>query len=272
MSWNSVLGFVFRHVGCVVSGFCGVTVHAQGVALVCRRNLIGGDPVPSRKEAAELVRGARDPSRAGVWRAARDESCADHIDRLVRLEKAAGFIQAWHPALVPGMLQTYQYAVEAIRTAAPSLPAEQVADRADARGRRIDALGYGSDMRAWFIIDEQVLRRPLGHPAVLCEQLDHLLNVVSLRPSVTVQVVPVDSGGHPGLTGAFTWYQVGPQKVVFVETLTGSVISTRPEDIAAYSHAYDHLQASALPPAASLELIDSARRALCTEMTTVWSG
>ncbi|MEV1054641.1 DUF5753 domain-containing protein [Streptomyces sp. NPDC049887] len=228
--------------------------------------------MPSRKEAADIVRGTRDPSKAGLWRAARDETHADHIDRLMRLESAADSIQAWHPTLVPGMLQTYQYALEAIQAAAPSLPAEQVADRADARGRRIDALGYGPNRRAWFVIDEQVLRRPLGHPAVLVEQLEHLLNLVSLRPSVTIQILQSSSPGHPGLAGAFTWYRVAPQKAVFVETLTGSIISTRPEDIAAYSHAYDHIQASALSPAASLELIDSARRALCTEMSMTWSG
>lgn len=229
----------------------------------------GGEPLPSRKEAADLVRGTRDPSKAGLWRSASEESIADHIDRLMQLERAADTIQAWHPTLMPGMLQTYQYAVEAIQTAAPALPVEQVSDRADARSRRIDALGWAADRRAWFIIDEQVLRRPIGHKAVLVEQLEHLLSVISLRPSVTVQVLPIASGGHPGLTGAFTRYRIGPQKVVFVETLTGSVISTRPEDVAAYSHAYDHLQASALPPAASLQLIDSARRALCMESTIV---
>ncbi|MFE3659091.1 DUF5753 domain-containing protein [Streptomyces sp. NPDC059165] len=225
--------------------------------------------MPSRKEAADLVRGTRDPSKKGLWRAAPDESHADHIGRLLKLETAAEAIQAWHGSLIPGMLQTYQYAADAIHAAAPALPIEQVAERADGRSRRIDALGYGPGRRAWFIIDEQVLRRPVGHAAVLVEQLEHLLNVVALRPSVTIQVLPRNAGPHPGLTGAFTWYRVGPQKVVFVETLTGSVISTRPEDIAAYAHAYDHLQAAALSPAASLELIDSARRALCTEMMKV---
>ncbi|MEV5131659.1 DUF5753 domain-containing protein [Streptomyces sp. NPDC053705] len=228
---------------------------------------------PNRKEAADLVRGTRDPSKAGLWRAGSEDSQTDHIARLSRLEAAADQIQAWHPTLMPGMLQSYQYAVAAISTAAPSLPIEDVAERAEGRSTRIDALGYGGDRRAWFIIDEQVLRRPVGGPAVLLEQLEHLLTLVSLRPSVTLQVLPADSGGHPGLSGAFTWYRVGPQRVVFTEQLTGSMITTRPEDIAAYSAAYDHLQASALPPAASLELIDTARRTLCmTVENMLWSG
>ncbi|MBP2581646.1 hypothetical protein J3A78_002124 [Streptomyces sp. PvR006] len=228
--------------------------------------------MPTRKEAADLIRGTKDPSKAGLWRAANEDTQADHISRLTQLESAADSIQAWHPTLVPGMLQTYQYAVDAIQTTAPALPIEQVADRAEARARRIDALGYGSGRRAWFIIDEQVLRRPLGHKAVLVEQLEHLLNIASLRPSVTIQILPDSAGGHPGLTGAFTRYQVGPQRVVFVETLTGSVISTRPEDNAAYAHAYDHLQASAVGKTESLKMIDSARRALCTELMMSSSG
>ncbi|MBT2488790.1 hypothetical protein J7E96_09695 [Streptomyces sp. ISL-96] len=228
---------------------------------------------PNRKEAAEIVRGTRDPSKAGLWRAAPNESLSEHIEQLIRLESAADQIQAWHPTLIPGMLQSYQYAVEAIQATTPALPIEDVAERADLRLRRIDALGYAGDRRAWFIIDEQVLRRPIGCKAVLLEQMEHLLNIASLRPSVTLQVLPLDSPGHPGLAGAFTSYKVGPQRVVFTETLTGSLISTRPEDVAAYSTSYDHLQAVAASPAASLEMIDSARRTLCTELDTMtWSG
>ncbi|MFJ4879343.1 DUF5753 domain-containing protein [Streptomyces sp. NPDC088745] len=228
---------------------------------------------PNRKEAAELVRGTRDPSKAGLWRAAPNESLSEHIEQLIRLERAADKIEAWHPTLIPGMLQTYQYAVEAIQATTPALPAEDVAERADLRQKRIDALGYTADRRAWFIIDEQVLRRPVGSRAVLVEQLEHLLNVIALRPSVTVQVLPLSSSGHPGVAGAFTSYRIGPQRVVFTETLTGSVISTRPEDVAAYSTSYDHLQAAAASPAESLKMIDSARRTLCMELDKMaWSG
>ncbi|GGK14572.1 hypothetical protein GCM10011583_53170 [Streptomyces camponoticapitis] len=227
---------------------------------------------PNRKEAAEILRGARDPSKAGLWRASPDESQADHIERLVRLETAADQIQAWSPLLMPGMLQSYQYAVAAISTTAPALPIEDVADRADKRQQRINALGFASDRRAWFIVSEQAIRCPIGGFAVLVEQLEHLLNVVALRPSVTVQVLPASTPGHPGLTGGFTTYRIGSQRAVFSETLTGSVITNRPSDIAAYAAAYDHLQASALPVAASLEMIDTARRTLCTEESNIWSG
>lgn len=228
--------------------------------------------MPSRKEAAAIVRGTRDTSKAGWWRAAPAESLADHIDRLIRLESAADTIQSWQPAMIPGMLQTYQYAVSAIAATTPALPPEDVAERADLRLKRLDCLGFAADRRAWFIISEEALQRSVGGKAVLLEQLEHLLNVAALRPSVTLQVLPAASEGHPGLAGGFTAYRIGQQRVVFTETLTGSLISTRPEDIAAYASAYDHLQAEALSPAASLELIDRARRALCQKMEKAWFG
>jgi hypothetical protein len=227
----------------------------------------------TRKEAADLVRGTRDPSKAGWWRAAPAESLQEHIDRLMDLESAATTIQSWQPLTVPGMLQTYQYAASVIHATTPALPIEQVAERADLRQKRIDSLGYGGDRRAWFIIDGSVLRREIGGSAVLVEQLEHLLNVVSLRPSVTVQVLPEEVAMHPGLAGGYTMYRVGAQRVVFTESLGGSMISTRPDDIAVHASAYDHLQANALSPAASLEAIDTARRELCLKMeSAIWSG
>lgn len=228
---------------------------------------------PSRREAAEIVRGTRDTSNAGWWRGAPAESLSEHIDRLIRLEKAADTIQAYQPLMIPGMLQTYQYAVSAIHATTPALPIEEVAERADRRQTRIDALGYASDRRAWFVLSEEVLHRPVGGIAVLLEQLEHLLTVAALRPSVTLQVLPLNSEGHPGLAGGFTMYKVGGRRLVFTESLAGSVITERPEDIAVFSSAYDHVTAEALPPAASLELIDRARRELCLNVEkALWSG
>ncbi|MFG2596695.1 DUF5753 domain-containing protein [Streptomyces sp. NPDC048462] len=228
---------------------------------------------PNRKEAADIVRGTRDSSKAGWWRAAPAESLSEHIDRLGRLESAADTIQSYQPLMIPGMLQTFQYAASAIKATTPALPPEEVADRADRRLKRIDSLGFSSDRRAWFVLSEETLRRPVGGKAVLIEQLEHLLNVAALRPSVTLQVMPEASEGHPGLSGGFTMYRIGGQRAVFTETLTGTLISTRPEDIAAFSSAYDHVTAEALPPAASLELIDTARRTLCQQLEmSIWSG
>ncbi|MFI1449079.1 DUF5753 domain-containing protein [Streptomyces virginiae] len=227
----------------------------------------------TRKEAAEILRGTRDPSKAGWWRAAPSDSLEEHIQRLIDLESKAKNTQSWQPLMVPGMLQTYQYAVSAIQATTPALPIEGVAERAELRMRRIDSLGYAADRRAWFIIGEAALKGAIGGPAVLLEQLEHLLNVVSLRPSVTLQVLPTSVAMHPGLAGGFTMYQVGGQRAVFTETLAGSVISTRADDIAVFAAAYDHLQANALGPAASLEAIDTARRELCLKVeSTLWSG
>ncbi|MEU9008402.1 Scr1 family TA system antitoxin-like transcriptional regulator [Streptomyces sp. NPDC048479] len=80
-------------------------------------------------------------------------------------------------------------------------------------------------------------------------------------------------GWHQGLAaGAFNAYRIGRRRVVFRESLTGSTITDRPEEVTAHVHACEHLRARAASPAASLDLIDSARSALCLELRNSWSG
>jgi len=194
------------------------------------------------------------------------DSLAEHLERLLELEAEAHYLQAWHPTLIPGMLQSASYAAAAISTALPSLSPEDVTDRARQRVRRVDTLGLAAGRSAAFVISEQVLYRPIGGLDVLLEQLEHLLNVAALRPSLTLQVLPMGRGGHPGLMGAFTAYRLNGRRAVLTETLTGTSVTCRPEDAAAYWHAWDHLTGAALSPAVSLELIEAVGSALCEQI------
>jgi hypothetical protein len=190
------------------------------------------------------------------------DSLSEHLERLLELETDADNIRAWHPGLVPGLLQSVDYAAAAIATAAPALAPEDVADRAAARTVRVDTLGQAPGRSARYVIAEEVLYRPLGGAAVLAGQLEHLLTITVLRPSLELRVLPTSSAGHPGLAGEFTLYRHGGRATVFVETLVGGTIITRPEATLAYSHAYDHVEMRALSPAASLRLIEAARSGL----------
>ncbi|MGP4043971.1 DUF5753 domain-containing protein [Streptomyces sp. 2A115] len=130
------------------------------------------------------------------------------------------------------------------------------------RLQRIDQLGGARSRAVQFVIDESALYRPIGGHAVLVDQLEHLLTVAALRPSFTVQVLPQGIKAHPGLA-ASTLYRAAGQRAVFVESLTSSEITTRPDDVAAYSSAWDRLLSLALPPDRSLDLIDATRETLC---------
>ncbi len=136
-------------------------------------------------------------------------SLDEHIDRLLDLEAAAHHIHGWHPTLMPGMLQTADYARAAIRASAPALPPYDVEKRATGRTVRIDTLGRAAGRTARFVIGEAVLRQPVGGPATHAAQLDHLMTLLALRPTLDVRVLP-QGEAHPGLYGPFTVYQGAP--------------------------------------------------------------
>ncbi|MGW3024500.1 DUF5753 domain-containing protein [Streptomyces sp. NPDC001221] len=196
------------------------------------------------------------------------ETLGEHIARLAAVEAEADTVQAWQPMLIPGLLQSYAYACAAIHSAAPALPLEVVGERADARRQRIDQLGRPGARSIAVVVDESALYRPVGGYAALVDQLEHLLAVEALQPSLTVRVLPQGGQAHPGLLGAFTMYRAAGQRVVFVESLTSSEITTRPDDVAAYASAWDRLQELALSARESVELIDRVRGTLCRRLKT----
>lgn len=192
------------------------------------------------------------------------ETLGEHIARLVAIEAEADTVHAWQPLLIPGALQSFAYACGAIRSTTPALPLETVAERADIRRGRIDQLRGA----ATYIVDEGALYRPVGGHAALIDQLEHLLAVEALQPGLTLQILPQGIEAHPGLAGPFTLYRAAGQRAVFVESLTSSEITTRSDDVAAYASAWERLEALALSPRQSLDLIDATRGTLCRRLKT----
>ncbi|MFI9059809.1 DUF5753 domain-containing protein [Streptomyces anulatus] len=188
-------------------------------------------------------------------------SLDEHLDRLLALEAAADHIHGWHPTLMPGMLQTADYARAAIRASAPALPPHDVEKRATGRTVRIDTLGRAAGRTARFVIGEAVLTQPVGGPATLAGQLDHLMTLLALRPSLEVRVLPRGEA-HPGLNGAFTVYKSRPGRSVFVENLSGGTVVNRLESTVSFIHASDNVGERAASPVDSLRMIEAARRRL----------
>ncbi|WP_328845450.1 DUF5753 domain-containing protein [Streptomyces sp. NBC_00258] len=192
------------------------------------------------------------------------ETLGEHIARLVAIEAETETVHAWQPLLIPGALQSYAYACGAIGSTTPALPPETIAERADIRRQRIDQLRAASE----FIVDESALYRAVGGSAALVDQLEHLLAVASLQPSLTLRILPQSIEAHPGLAGPFTLYRAARQRAVFIESLTSSEITTRPDDVAAYASTWERLEALALSAAESLDLIDATRETLCRRLRT----
>jgi len=107
-------------------------------------------------------------------------------------------------------------------------------------------------------MDEAVLRRPIGGPAVMRAQLQHLIKVAKM-PQVTLQVVPFASGGHAGASGSFTVLRFEEQylpDVVYIEQLTSALYLDQRSDVEHYLEVMDQLSGEALTPADTTRFIE----------------
>lgn len=119
-------------------------------------------------------------------------------------------------------------------------------------------LGRETPLRLWTIVDEAALHRPVGGKDVMVAQLDHLAEAGTELPHVTLQVIPYDVGGHPGMPGAFAILQFDEPEtgdVVYMENRSGDLFLESETDIARFAAVFEHLRALALPADGSASLI-----------------
>ncbi|MGH3547880.1 MAG: helix-turn-helix domain-containing protein, partial [Pseudonocardiaceae bacterium] len=151
---------------------------------------------------------------------------------LIDHENKAVTIDDFQATVVPGLLQTTDYARALIREVG-MIPAEEIEDRVAARLGRQSLFGRERPARFTFFIHEFVLRLPVGGPAVMFEQLEHLLRKAT-RPYLTLQVVPAALGGHAAINGSFILMEFAEfRPVVYLESETSSLFLEKSEEIAA---------------------------------------
>lgn len=168
-------------------------------------------------------------------------------------EARATTLSTFEPALVPGMLQTPDYA-RAVLATHPNVTGEQIEDRVKARLARQNVLDGDGPPMAMFLLDEAVLRRHVGAPGMMREQLTHLV-AMSHRPNVSVQILAVDT--HVGLQGAFTVAEIADAlDRVFIDDVTDGRVVEDPSLVSAVAMRFRHLQTEALTATASRELIE----------------
>jgi len=156
--------------------------------------------------------------------------------------------------LVPGLLQTGDYA-RAVLSRIANVPADEVDDRVAARLARQSLFSRDRPARFTFYVHESVLRTPVGGPAVMAEQLHHLLRMV-VRPYVTLRVMPVALGAHAATAGPFIFMEFAEfRPVVYLESETSSLFLEKPEETAAYRKILGALGETALGEGESRKLI-----------------
>ncbi|AJT65384.1 helix-turn-helix domain-containing protein [Streptomyces chattanoogensis] len=177
------------------------------------------------------------------------------------LEKTATTIEEWAPSIIPGLLQTEAYIRELIRVAKPWEEPEDVEQKVRARIERAKLWRRKERPAYWGILREELIRKPLLLPAQMAEQLEHIVNVIRSTRSV-LQILPETAIGYPLMTGGEVRVMTFPDAppLVWVEgTFNGESIDYPPL-VTDHRRSYDLLRAAALPPEASLALIEEAAR------------
>lgn len=215
------------------------------------RGLLEVYGVTDEESQNQYVQLAKEAGRRGWW-----TQYADVIGNYVGFEDEASSIQVFEPQRIPGLLQTEDYA-RALFEGNPTIIPEGVSRRVSVRIERKKLLNSEHPPEFWAIVDEQAIRRPVGGHEVMREQLAHLVSEASTH-HVTLQVLPIEAGAHPGMDGSFVMLSFPhptDEPIVYVESATDGLYLEDEAAINGYNVMFNHLRAMALSQVASVRLI-----------------
>ncbi|MFB7493951.1 helix-turn-helix domain-containing protein [Streptomyces sp. NPDC056161] len=213
-------------------------------------------------ERRAVVALAKDAKQQGWWSSFAD-SIPESMNLLLTLEDEAVRESHFCCVYVPGLLQTRAYSTAVQRANEVPLEQTEVERLVDIRMKRQEILTRPQPPRLWAILDESVIRRAVGSPQTMKEQLDRLLSA-NEAPHITLQVLPFAKGAHAAALGSFVIIG-GPEPaldVVYVDFHTGSLFLEKDEELDRYRLAFEYLQAQALDMEASSAMIHRALKEL----------
>lgn len=189
---------------------------------------------------------------------AKKEPFPGKFRRVIEIESQAVTIEQYASATVPGLLQTPDLAKRSLRCGNPYAPEAEIEAMVKARLDRQARLRSHNPPHCWFILDEAVLRRPVGGPKVMLNQLAALIERAS-DPHITLQVLLFKAGEHAEAGGSLTLYTVPEQPLLAYEegSRSGTMIEDH-EEVAQRRQSYDLLRAMALSPRDSEAMIRAA--------------
>jgi Domain of unknown function (DUF5753)/Helix-turn-helix domain len=213
-----------------------------------------GVPSPDRETLVQLAKDARE---RGWWTSYQDVFTGSYV----ALEDASPVISTYCSELVHGLLQSPGYAREVIRSAWPGCDEQCVERRAAARLARQQAvLGRNAPPDLVCVLNEAVLRRRIGGPRVMREQLQALSDAAR-RPNVTIRVLPFTAGAHAGLAGSFVVLEFTDShdaNVAYVEGAAADLCMDSTAEVMRYKRAFERIAALALGPVETTAMIAAA--------------
>ncbi|GAA3488930.1 MULTISPECIES: helix-turn-helix domain-containing protein [Streptomyces] len=225
------------------------------------RDLCGVYEVEDPRVVESLMQMAKDSRQQGWWHAFGDIPYSVYIG----LETDAESLRVYEPQVVPGLLQTTEYAEAVISGALPESTPEEWKKRVGVRLRRKERITAAAvPLRLWAVIDESALCRVVGDRHLMLAQLEHLQELSKL-PHVTIQVLPFSAGAHTGLSGHYAileFPETTDSSVVYIEGVTSDLYLEKTGDVQKYTVMYEHLRAKAMSAEDSLEYIDDIAKRL----------
>jgi len=208
----------------------------------------------------EEIRGLAARANSPGWWHDYSDILAGWFEEYIGLEEAAVQIRAYEAQFVPGLLQTEDYA-RAVILLEYSNPKE-INRRVSLRIARQAILARPDPTSLWVVLDEAVLRRPIGGSAVMRAQLKHLIEM-SQRPNVTIQIMPFTAGGHAAAGGSFSVLHFAEDDlpdVVYHEQLASAQYLDKQDVVGKYLEVMDRLRLEAATPANSLKTLRARLR------------
>lgn len=248
----------------------GEWIRTQREALGLTQQQLADAAIMTRSHIAHIEAGRRTPSKEDARRLDRalntgdvlssflpedDGTIADYFEAARQLEQQATMLREFGSPYVPGILQTGRYARAVIGAAFPPRSDEERDRHVVTRLDRAKILTDPVTPVVWALLDEAVLRRPVGGPEVMTEQIEHILGLAE-NGRVRVYVIPMALGAYHLLQGMLTlmWFDDQPP-MAYSEGLSVGKVHDSPAVVQRLQSAYDLALGDALPQKESLALM-----------------
>ncbi|MFD6324843.1 Scr1 family TA system antitoxin-like transcriptional regulator [Streptomyces sp. NPDC058442] len=234
----------------------GARTHVVGTRITQIERTSGAKPTLELARALDTALGA-DNLLVDLWPYVYREAFPDWSRKFMAYSERAVDIREYAAHVVPGLLQTEDYARAVLKVGRTLGSKEQLEERVAVRLERQERLSALDRPELWAILDEAVLRRPVGGRAVMREQLARLLETAA-EPHITVQVLPFEQGEHDAMGGSLTVLALPDgSEAAYTEGAHHGQLIEDPDEVRKFSLTYDRLRAAALPPLMSLGMIRS---------------
>jgi hypothetical protein len=214
--------------------------------------------IADTEERDRLLALARSANTPGWWHRYGDV-LSTWFQPYLGLEAAASMIRSYELQFVPGLLQTRDYARAVMALGGKPAPSDEVERRLDVRMTRQQLLTRPHGPRLWVVLDEAVLRRPVGDATIMRAQIQALIDATA-RSNIIIQILPFRVGGHAAAGGAFSILRFeDPQlpDIVYIEHLTSALYLDKRDDVDLYAAAVETLCVQAEPPQHTTDILSN---------------